>query len=231
MDHRRIKLLHVEDNLAHRRLIGHYLSAMKDFEFDVFHADSEEAAVESFRTNGIQIVLLDFHLTQGDGLSCLRRLRSIDPLVPIVALSGAATPEIASELLEVGADDYLSKQDLNREALATAVRNVLSRVDLVRKEGHSRKNEVLEQLDADFDQACQSFLKSADPNLVAALDKFESSARNAKITVWELQQVFTRVCEKRAQQQPSGQPPVEKFLRPLLLESVLRLFGSLPFAR
>jgi DNA-binding NarL/FixJ family response regulator len=231
MDHRRIKLLHVEDNLAHRRLIGHFLNAMKDYEFDVYHADSEEAAVESFRTNGIQLVLLDFHLTAGDGLSCLRRLRAIDPLVPIVALSGAATPEIASELLEVGADDYLSKQDLSREALATAVRNVLSRVDLVKQEGVAKKHEQIEQLDRQFDDLCATFLQRVDPGLLAALDKFEAAARDAKITVWELQQIFTRVCEKRAQQQASGQPPVEKFLRPLLLESVLRIFGSLPFAK
>jgi DNA-binding response OmpR family regulator len=231
MDHRRVKLLHVEDNLAHRRLIKHFLDSMKDFEFDVFHADSEEAAVESFQTNGIQLVLLDFHLTAGDGLSCLKRLRAIDPLVPIVALSGAASPEIASELLEVGADDYLSKQDLNRETLATAVRNVLSRVDLVKKETTSRKNEVMEQLEAQFSELCKSFLSCADAGLLKAFDQFEAAAREAKLTVWDLQQLFARVCQKLVQQQSSDQPPAEKFLRPLLLEAVLRIYGSLPLSK
>lgn len=234
MDPRRIKLLHVEDNLAHRRLVGHFLAAMKEFSFDVFHADSEEAAVDSFRSNGIEFVLLDYHLTQGDGLSCLRRLRGVDPLVPIIALSGAATPEIASELLEVGADDYLAKQDLNRESLAGAMRNVLSRVDLVKQSPtRGKPSAEFEKVDAQFRKLAEEFFKRCDPPLVKEMDEFERLARQDKLTLRHLQELFTRICDELEPQAngSAAQVAVAKRLRPLLLEAVLRVFGNLPIGR
>src|SRR5947209_6458205 len=127
----KLRLLHVEDNLAHRRLVGYYLNGLPNLSLEVSYADSEDAALDEFR-KGADFVLLDYHLTQGNGLSCLKRLRQLDPVVPIVALSGAATPEIAAELLQVGADDYLSKQDLNRETLSQCVTNALARSRLYR---------------------------------------------------------------------------------------------------
>ena len=72
---------------------------MTDYSFDVRHAETEYAALEEFDRGGIDFVILDYHLTSGDGLSCLRRLRERDAMVPVVAVSGVATPEIAAELV------------------------------------------------------------------------------------------------------------------------------------
>lgn len=229
MSARPVRLLHVEDNLAHRRLIGHYLNALKEeFKFDIFQADSEAAAVETFRNNGIDFVILDYHLTEGDGLSCLRQLRKLDPLVPIIALSGAATPEIASELLEVGADDYLSKQDLNREALANSVRAALSRKDLVTKikpaEDQIKLTEKVDQL---FAAACKIYVDKLGTGFLKNMEELETAARQAKITVWQLQRALAAACDQLNAQQPQGQPGVDKLLRPLFLETVLRVFGNI----
>jgi CheY-like chemotaxis protein len=228
MPSRRLKLLHVEDNLAHRRLIHHYLNSLKDeFTIDLFQTDNEEAAVETFRTCGIEFVILDYHLSQGDGLSCLRKLRGYDPLVPIVALSGAATPEIAAELLEVGADDYLSKQDLSRDGLAAAMRAALSRVDMVRQPPPPKEvADHLERLNEQFVGLCTPFLKAVPPEFVSALDDFAAAARKEDLQAWHLQRFFTQACEK-LDDGPHGKADLR--LRPLLLELVLRIFGQLPF--
>lgn len=230
MSARPVRLLHVEDNLAHRRLIGHYLNALKEeFKFDIFQADSEAAAVETFRNNGIDFVILDYHLTEGDGLSCLRQLRQLDPTVPIIALSGAATPEIASELLEVGADDYLSKQDLNREALANSVRGALCRKDLVTKiKPPDEQVKLTEKMDQAFMAACQVFVDKLGTGFLHQLDDLEQTARQAKVTVWQLQRALAAACEQLNARQPPGQPSVDKLLRPLYLEAVLRVFGNVP---
>jgi DNA-binding response OmpR family regulator len=230
MSTRPVRLLHVEDNLAHRRLIGHYLNALKEeFKFDIFQADSEAAAVETFRNNGIDFVILDYHLTEGDGLSTLRQLRQLDPLVPIIALSGAATPEIASELLEVGADDYLSKQDLNREALANSVRAALSRKDLVTKiKPPEEQVKLTEKVDQLFMDACRQYVDKLGTGFLKNLDELETAARQAKVTVWQLQRALAAACEQLNARQQQGQPNVDKLLRPLFLETVLRVFGNIP---
>jgi DNA-binding NarL/FixJ family response regulator len=70
-----------------------------------------------------------YQLSEGDGLHFLKELRRRDSNVPVIALSGTASPQIARELVECGADDYLDKKDLSRDVLARSVRDVLSRWD------------------------------------------------------------------------------------------------------
>src|SRR4051794_41159249 len=122
---RTIKLLHIEDDVLQQRLIAHHLKKMADLQFAISYAASEDAAVSCFQAGGIGLVILDYHLAQGNGLGCLRQLRERDPVVPIIAVSGVATPEIAADLLEAGADDYFSKSALSSDALSVGVRAAL----------------------------------------------------------------------------------------------------------
>lgn len=133
MPTRTVRLLHVEDDLAQRRFMAHHLAAMGEFDFDIRCVASESAAVGEFDAARPDFVIVDYFLTEGDGLSCLQSLRARDSIVPIVAVSGVATPEIAAELLLAGADDYIGKQDLSRDVLARAVREALARADALRK--------------------------------------------------------------------------------------------------
>ncbi len=125
-------LLHVEDDPIQQVLIAHQLASMREYCFDITVAISEDSAVGQFTSGSFDLVILDYHLTQGDGVSCLRRLRDLDRIVPIIAVSGAATDEIAAVLISVGADDYLSKQTLESRILWQAVRNALTRAQAFR---------------------------------------------------------------------------------------------------
>lgn len=135
MSARTIRLLHVEDSPVERRFMAHHLSGMRDFAFDIRFAESEEAAVSEFEGGGIGCVILDYNLAEGNGLSCLRRIRERDQIVPIIAVSGQATPEVAAELLEAGADDYITKQDLSANLIAESLRMALVRADAIRQHG------------------------------------------------------------------------------------------------
>jgi DNA-binding response OmpR family regulator len=122
-----IRVLHVEDDLIQRRYVAHHLATMPEYHFECRYADGEDAALTEFESRPADLVLLDYQLSQGDGLSCLTRLRRSDPLVPIIAISGAASPEIAAELLQAGADDYINKQELTSRRLGATLRPVLIR--------------------------------------------------------------------------------------------------------
>jgi DNA-binding response OmpR family regulator len=133
MSSRTIKILHVEDEESQRRLFAHHLRAMDDFQFEIHYADAEEAALDVFRTGGVEFVILDYNLRQGNGLHCLRELRTRDPVVPIIAVSGVATAEIAADLVQGGADDYINKRDLTSCVLARSMRDALKRADAWRE--------------------------------------------------------------------------------------------------
>jgi FixJ family two-component response regulator len=61
--------------------------------------------------------------------------------VPVIAVCGKAGPEIARELIECGADDFLDKKDLTRQKIENSVREVLTRWDACRRpEFHTRLN-------------------------------------------------------------------------------------------
>ncbi len=115
-----------------RKLIGHHLTAIDEYRFDVEFAETEEIGLELFDFGGTELVILDYQLRQGNGLHCLRSLRQRDLIVPVIAISGVATTEIALELLQAGADDYLNKRDLTSKLLARSVREALLRSDACR---------------------------------------------------------------------------------------------------
>ncbi len=133
MTSRTIKILHVEDEVSQRRLIAHHLRTLDEFDFEIHYADAEAAALDVFRTGGVEFVILDYNLRQGDGLHCLEQMRNRDPVVPIIAISGAATAEIAAELVQAGADDYISKRELTSGKLARSLREALGRADAWRQ--------------------------------------------------------------------------------------------------
>ena len=81
MESRPVKLLHVEDSVADRMLIAKLLGTLKEYTFTLVRASTEITAATELDKGGVELVLLDYKLPMGDGLSCLKKLREIDPSV------------------------------------------------------------------------------------------------------------------------------------------------------
>jgi PAS domain S-box-containing protein len=84
-------------------------------------------AVERLAAGGIDLVLLDLDFRDGVGLGVLLQLRECAPGVPLIVVPGVENEELAIELLRHGAQDVLSKGDLNGRSLARAMRFALER--------------------------------------------------------------------------------------------------------
>ena len=139
MSIRTLKILHVEDEDSQRRLVSHHLQTLDDFHCEVQYADSEEAALGLFESGEMEFVILDYNLRQGDGLHCLEEMRSRDPIVPIIAISGAATAEVAADMVQAGVDGYISKRELTSGVLARCMREALERADACRRRTIGRR--------------------------------------------------------------------------------------------
>ncbi len=73
------------------------------------------------------IVLLDLHMPEPDGLEILRRLRSIRTelgFLPVIVLTGDTGHVARNSALVLGADDFLTKP-LDRQEVVLRVRNLL----------------------------------------------------------------------------------------------------------
>jgi DNA-binding response OmpR family regulator len=118
----RERILVVDDEAGIRELVGTYL---RDEGFDVEEAVDGEAALERFRRQPPDLVVLDLRLPGIDGFDVLREIRRISSVYVILL---TARSEETDKLigLEVGADDYVTKPFSPRELVAR-VRAVLRR--------------------------------------------------------------------------------------------------------
>jgi two-component system cell cycle response regulator len=102
-------LLLVDDNLEHLNLL-HEMLKIED-RYKLFKASSGEEALRLLAAEEIQIVLLDVLMPGMDGYEVCRQIRQRYSLAPIqvVMISGLEQRGDLEQLLEYGADDFISK--------------------------------------------------------------------------------------------------------------------------
>lgn len=121
------RVLHVEDAADFRMVIAAHLRSIEDHTFEVASAEGEAAGLDLFQQAGCDLAIVDYELEDGNGLHCVERLRELDPYVPIIAISGRATEEVAGDLLRAGVDDYFDKSRLKRADFKRSVLAALER--------------------------------------------------------------------------------------------------------
>ena len=106
---RALHLLAAEDNAVNREV----LAAMIDLAgHRVTFAEDGAAAVRAARTQPFDLVLMDLHMPELDGIGATRAIRAMaGPMarVPIVALTADVFPETRARCLEAGMNDFLTK--------------------------------------------------------------------------------------------------------------------------
>jgi DNA-binding response OmpR family regulator len=122
------RILVVEDDHAVQKALKRLFESEG---FAVEISPDGKSAVESFRQSAPSAIVLDLRLPQMSGRDVCREIKQQSPSVPIIVLS--ATTDVSDKvlLLELGADDYVTKPFSPRELLAR-VRAALRRA--VRKD-------------------------------------------------------------------------------------------------
>jgi two-component system, NtrC family, response regulator AtoC len=87
--------------------------------YTIIEAGTCASALEHVQT-GVDLVLLDYRLPDGDGLTLLRRIKEIAPDTPVVLMTAFSTVENAVEAMKHGAYHYLNKP-FNLDEVAVVV--------------------------------------------------------------------------------------------------------------
>ncbi|HGE70112.1 TPA: response regulator [Candidatus Poribacteria bacterium] len=126
-----IRILLVEDDDAYAMLIGRMLKRAKIGKFSVERVDSQQSAFERLPKGDIDLVLLDLHLPDTNGLATLDSFINKEYDVPIVILTSLNDEITGIKALQKGAQDYIIKSDINEELLIRSIRYSIERYNLI----------------------------------------------------------------------------------------------------
>ncbi|WP_371324203.1 diguanylate cyclase [Dechloromonas sp. ZY10] len=127
-----MKILLVEDMRAVAALMTARLIA---FGYEVCHAENGQLAVEAFRREAPDLVLMDLEMPVMNGIEATSRIRALEAgqvWTPIIFLTASDTPDNLVMAIDAGADDFLSKTV--PENVLQAKMRALNRIAALRRE-------------------------------------------------------------------------------------------------
>jgi DNA-binding response OmpR family regulator len=125
------RILLVDDEEAIQKLLRFPLEKEG---YNVVQARDGEAALEAFAREPFDLVILDLMMPKLDGMEVCRRIRA-QSTVPIIMLTAKADEFDKVLGLEIGADDYITKDRFSLREFRSRVRAQLRRAEMARQPG------------------------------------------------------------------------------------------------
>jgi diguanylate cyclase (GGDEF)-like protein len=122
-----LRVLLVEDSEFDARLILEQLRAAAPSEVTTRHVVRLEDAHDELSLSTPDCVLLDLNLPDASGLHGLETLLAAHPDVPVVVLSASDEAVLGSDAVQAGAQDYLTKGEIDGRQLWRAIRYAMER--------------------------------------------------------------------------------------------------------
>jgi two-component system OmpR family response regulator len=101
------KVLVIDDEQGIRALLD---TLLRRKGYDVIVAESGQKGLECFRRERPDVLVLDLKMPGMDGLTVLRQVRSLDPIMPVIILTGAGTAETEQRVRALGVTEYVEKE-------------------------------------------------------------------------------------------------------------------------
>ena len=117
-------ILLVEDDADHALLVAETIRRALDGAH-VVHASDVAQAERLLADCAWSLAVFDHKLPDGNGLDLLQTLRSADPDVPVLVMTGEGSERLAVDAFRLGASDYVVKGENSMRELQSRVRALL----------------------------------------------------------------------------------------------------------
>ena len=122
------RILIVDDNAGNRLLLQYNLEGY----FDVDFAGNGLSALDKFAQNRYDLILMDVHMPDMDGIEATKRIRELEVnqnRTPIFAVTSNMFREQKEKCLDAGMDDYIVKP-IHAKALVERINHYLNSVQI-----------------------------------------------------------------------------------------------------
>lgn len=164
MDKKLTKILLIEDCHLNAQLIHDAIKKNSAFSFHLDRTISLSEGLQSLAKANYDLVLLDLTLPDSSGLDTLYKVLEEAPQVPIMVLTGLNDERIAIKAVQIGAQDYMVKGEIESKLLVRSIQYAIERHRLMTA---LRKLSLYDELTGLYNR--RGFLTLAEQQLKLAL--------------------------------------------------------------
>lgn len=126
-----LRVLIVEDNHINQFVIKQLLQQY-DISFEAVEDGNQ--AIDILKSKNFDLILLDYHMPDLDGLKTLRKIREqsspvIDRNIPVIVLTADILDEVKHKILEAGCNDFLTKP-IEQAKLLKSIQKIISEKEI-----------------------------------------------------------------------------------------------------
>ena len=123
-----INVLLIEDNRDFANLVELFLRKHEPERFTVLWKENGQAALAELGTNrAFDVILMDYFLPGQNGLEITRAIQQMGVSVPVIFLTVNKDFDLAVEVMKLGVEDYLVKEEVSTPVLPKTILNVIER--------------------------------------------------------------------------------------------------------
>lgn len=140
----KLSILLIEDDIHDVENVQRVISTVQPPIFDFQHAPRFLDAIQLVRKNNFHVVLLDLGLPDSVGLNGITRLMSLIPTVPVIVLTGLDDDDALTGI-ELGAQEFLDKDEVDKKHLIRAIRHAIKRKQHSLRDHSAASSEHIDQ--------------------------------------------------------------------------------------
>jgi diguanylate cyclase (GGDEF)-like protein len=122
MGNEQIRVLLIEDQLVHARLMEEIFRLVGSDDFRLLHSETLARGIHRLQNEHVDIVLLDLNLPDSRGYDTFKQIQELFLNIPVILMTATNDEKIALRAIQDGAQDYLVKGEVVAKLLFRAMR-------------------------------------------------------------------------------------------------------------